>query len=142
LYLSCDPGAADDLTSEAFLRAWSSTEPIREPTVKSYLFAIVRNLYLQELRRVSRHVELDEEMASPAPGQHEHLEQQTALASVLRALRRLPEVDRAALLMRSQDGMPYAEIAQALRLSVSAAKVKVHRARLALASLPEGRTLP
>jgi DNA-directed RNA polymerase specialized sigma24 family protein len=28
LYLSCDPALADDITSEAFLRAWSSGAPI------------------------------------------------------------------------------------------------------------------
>jgi len=42
---------ADDITSETFLRAWSSTAPIREATVKSYLFAIASHLYLADLRR-------------------------------------------------------------------------------------------
>jgi DNA-directed RNA polymerase specialized sigma24 family protein len=40
-----------------------------------------------------------------------------------------------ALLMRTQDGTSYEEIAQTLGLSVSAAKVKVHRARMKLALL-------
>jgi RNA polymerase sigma-70 factor (ECF subfamily) len=47
---------------------------------------------------------------------------------------RLPETDRAALLMRAMEGMPYEQIARTLDISVSSAKVKVHRARLALAS--------
>jgi RNA polymerase sigma-70 factor (ECF subfamily) len=47
----------------------------------------------------------------------------------------LPETDRAALLMRAADEMPYEEIARSLGISVGAAKVKVHRARLALARL-------
>jgi RNA polymerase sigma-70 factor (ECF subfamily) len=53
---------------------------------------------------------------------------------VAAALRQLPEVDRAALLMRAEDGLPYEEIAAALGLSVAAARVKVHRARLKLAA--------
>jgi RNA polymerase sigma-70 factor, ECF subfamily len=135
LYLSCDPALADDITSETFLRAWSSTAPIREATVKAYLFAIVRNLYLLELRRSSRHVELMDSIPSTACSQDERIDQQTALATVLRALRDLPEMERAALLMRTQDGMSYEDIAHALQLSLSNAKVKVHRARLKLATL-------
>ena len=54
------------------------------------------------------------------------------LSAVLAALRRLSEVDRAALLMRVQEEMPYEEIAQALKLPVTTVKVKVHRARLKL----------
>ena len=49
-------------------------------------------------------------------------------------LRELPELDRAALLMRTQDGMPYEEIAQVLKISIANAKVKVHRARVKLAT--------
>ena len=139
LYLSGDPALADDITSETFLRAWSSAAPIREGTVKAYLFTIVRNLYLLELRRTSRHVELNDSLPSAARSQEDRIEQQSALASVLRALRDLPEVDRAALLMRTQDGMSYEEIAHALQLSLSSAKVKIHRARLRLSTLIPGK---
>ncbi|MCK4776450.1 MAG: sigma-70 region 4 domain-containing protein, partial [Candidatus Krumholzibacteria bacterium] len=44
-------------------------------------------------------------------------------------LQTLPEIDRAAFIMRIQHELPYVEIARALELSVSAAKVKVHRVR-------------
>jgi RNA polymerase sigma-70 factor (ECF subfamily) len=44
-------------------------------------------------------------------------------------MQELPEVDRAALLMRAQEGMSYEEIAHALDLSLAAVKVKIHRAR-------------
>jgi RNA polymerase sigma-70 factor (ECF subfamily) len=57
------------------------------------------------------------------------------LEAVLRALKTLPETDRAALLMHAQDGMPYAEIAVALDISLAAVKVKIHRARLKLNQL-------
>jgi RNA polymerase sigma-70 factor (ECF subfamily) len=55
------------------------------------------------------------------------------LARVLRALQELPEADRAALLMRADEGLTYEEIATALELPVATVKVKVHRARLKLA---------
>lgn len=142
LYLSCNPALSDDITSETFLRAWSSATPIREATVKAYLFTIVRNLYLQERRRSARHVELDDSLPSGAASQDTRVEHQGALTEVLKALRTLPEIDRAALLMRTQDGMPYEEIAQALQLTLSSAKVKVHRARIKLAAMVERTVAP
>jgi RNA polymerase sigma-70 factor (ECF subfamily) len=44
-------------------------------------------------------------------------------------LQSLPEVDRAAFVLRVQHELSYAEIARVLELSLSAAKVKVHRVR-------------
>lgn len=139
LYLTCNTALAEDLTSEAFLRAWSSAGPIREPTVKAYLFTIVRNLYLSEMRRSSRHVELTDSFAVDAPSIERRLDRQAALAGVVQSLRSLPDLDRAAMLMRTHQSMPYEQIATALGISVSSAKVKVHRARLRLAASMEGR---
>jgi DNA-directed RNA polymerase specialized sigma24 family protein len=34
LYISGNPALADDLTSETFLRAWSSASPIREASAR------------------------------------------------------------------------------------------------------------
>ena len=142
LYLSGDPALADDITSETFLRAWSSSAPIREATVKSYLFTIARHLYLHELRRRGRHEELPEDLPSPAQSQEELSQQSSALAAVFAALRRLPERDRAALLMRAQDEMSYEEIGRALGLSAGAARVKVHRARLKIVSWVPKEVMP
>src|SRR6187397_473659 len=105
LYLCGDAALADDLTSETFLRAWTSASPIREATVKAYLFTIVRHLYLSEIGRSSRDIELSDLIPSSSPGQHEQLESGTALRTVLRLLRNLPEIERAALLMRTQGEM-------------------------------------
>jgi RNA polymerase sigma-70 factor (ECF subfamily) len=142
LYLCGDAALADDLTSETFLRAWSSASPIREATVKAYLFTIVRHLYLSEIGRSSRHVELSDLIPSSSPGQHEQLESGTTLRTVLRLLRNLPEVERAALLMRTHGEMRYDEIAQVLKISIANAKVKVHRARVKLANLNPERVQP
>jgi RNA polymerase sigma-70 factor (ECF subfamily) len=51
---------------------------------------------------------------------------------VLSAVRDLPESERAALLLRVDHDLSYDEIASALGISVAAAKVRVHRARLRL----------
>jgi RNA polymerase sigma-70 factor (ECF subfamily) len=126
LFLCGDAALADDITSETFVRAWTSRGKIREATVKAYLFTIARNLYRDHLRRNNRLTELEDSIPDPAVGLATRTEHKAELSAVMDALRQLSEVDRAALLMRVQ------EIAQTLNLPVTTVKVKVHRARLKL----------
>ena len=132
LFLCGDPATADDITSDTFVRVWLAHGRIRELTVKSYLFAVARNVYRDLQRRGWRSEALDERGADPASGVHQILEHKEELAAVLTALQKLPEIDRAALLMRALDEMPYEEIAAALNITVAAVRVKVHRARARL----------
>jgi RNA polymerase sigma-70 factor (ECF subfamily) len=135
LYLSGERGEAEDITSETFVRAWTSPGPIEMVTVKGYLFTIARNLFLQGLRKKSRHVALNEDLRDPQANPYRQAEQKEKLDSVLTELQKLPEESRSALLMRAVDGMAYEEIARALGISLAAVKVKIHRARLALAGI-------
>ena len=135
LYLSGERGEAQDITSETFVRAWTAPEPIRMATVKGYLFTIARNLFLQGLRKKSRHVELNDQLRDPQPSPYARAEHKEELQAVLAGLQKLPEIDRAALLMRAFDDMPYEEIARALGISLASVKVKIHRARLALGDI-------
>ena len=135
LYLSGERGEAEDITSETFVRAWTSPGPIEMVTVKGYLFTIARNLFLQGLRRKSRHVALNEDLRDPQANPYRQAEQKEKLDSVLTELQKLPEESRSALLMRAVDGMAYEEIARALGISLAAVKVKIHRARIALAGI-------
>jgi RNA polymerase sigma-70 factor, ECF subfamily len=135
LWLSGDRSEADDITSETFVRALASSEPIRAATVRGYLLTIARHYFLETRRKTSRQLPLTETLPDPRPEPNARAEQASELAAVHAALARLPEIDRAAIIMRAVHEMPYDEIASTLGLSVAAAKVKVHRARLALAAL-------
>lgn len=117
------------------MRAWAATVPIRTETAKGYLLAIARNLFLQGLPRKSRHSALDDQLRDPRASTDARAEQNSELQAVLAGLQRLPEGDRAALVMRVMDELPYEEIARALQISLSAAKTRVHRARFALAGI-------
>jgi len=132
LYLTGNRADAEDITSEVFVRLWASSEPIRSQTVKGYLCTIARNLFLHGMRRKSRRVDLPDELSDASAGPQERAERKEELERVMMRLQRLPEIDRAALLMRALEDLPYEEIALALGISVTAAKVKVHRSRLAL----------
>ena len=139
LYLSGSPAQAEDLASETFVRVWTARDNIRTASVKAYLFTIARNLHVDTRRRDARNVELPELLLDPSPGPDVEAQDKQALDTVLRALQQIPEVDRAALLMRAQDGLPYEEIAAALGIPLASARVKVHRARLRLADLRDPR---
>lgn len=132
-WLSGSTQDADDLTSETFARAWAGRHKIRTETVKAYLFAIARNLYLNQKRRANRKVELSHDLADPKPGPDHVVENRLELDRTLEAMQTLSEVDRTALLLRIQHEMPYDEIARILEIPLTTSKVKVHRARLKLA---------
>jgi RNA polymerase sigma-70 factor, ECF subfamily len=139
LYLSADRSQAEDITSETFVRAWTAPGPIHAETTKGYLFTIARNLFLHGLRNRSRHVEVDPNLRDREASPYSQAEQKDQLRLVLAALQELHEVDRSALLMRALDEMSYEEISRALGISLAAAKVKVHRARLTLALARDGK---
>ncbi|NIS79366.1 MAG: sigma-70 family RNA polymerase sigma factor [Anaerolineales bacterium] len=129
LWLSGDSLDAEDITSEMFVRAWVNNSKIRTETLKAYLFAIARNVYLEQRRKRKNQVVLNDVYPDPAPEPDEVVESQLELRRVQRFLQTIPETDRVAFILRVQHELPYAEIARVLELSLSAAKVKVHRVR-------------
>lgn len=137
-WLSGSADDADDITSETFARAWAGREEIRTETVKAYLFAIARNLYLKGLRHAKRQTDLSPLHADPQPALEQQVESKLDASHAMALVQTLPEVDRAAFLLRVQHELPYEEIARILQLPLTTVKVKIHRARLKLAALEIG----
>ena len=133
-WLSGSANDADDITSETFARAWAGREEIRTETVKAYLFAIARNLYLKGLRHSNRQTDLAPHHADPKPAPEQFVETRLELNRAMDAIQSLPEADRAAFILRVQYELPYDEIARILQLPLTSVKVKIHRARLKLAA--------
>jgi RNA polymerase sigma-70 factor, ECF subfamily len=121
LYLSGDPMLADDLVADPFVRAWTVRDRIETATVRGYLFTIVRNLFLRHCQREQRLMPLDTGTIDDRPGPEEHARGENELHVVLAALARLPELDRSAVLMRADEGLPYEDIAIALGISTASA---------------------
>ncbi len=138
LFLCGERSDAEDITAETFVRVWVSSEPVRTSTVRAYLFTIARNLFLQGRRHGSHHVALEEHVPDSRASPYDESAGKSEVAAVMGRLQQLPEIDRAALLMRANDGLSYEDIAQALRITVASARVKVHRARRALLDLRDG----
>jgi RNA polymerase sigma-70 factor (ECF subfamily) len=142
LWLSGDPAEADDIASETFVRAWTSSRKIHTETVKAYLFAIARNLFLQQRRQLKRQVGLEQVDLPKQSGPQSLVEDRLALTAVLQQLQNLSESERSALILRVQHELPYAEIARVLEISLASAKVKVHRARLRLTAVRTAWEIP
>jgi RNA polymerase sigma-70 factor (ECF subfamily) len=132
-----DRSTAEDIVSETFVRVLTRAPRIETRTALAYLLAVARNTYITAQRRRRREVPLSEELPAPDASPSSHVDDQARLKAVIEALRRLPEGERAALLLRVDHGLSYEEIASALGTSAGAARVRVHRARLRLASALE-----
>ena len=124
-----DKVEAEDIASDTFIRAWAKRNTIRTETLKAYLFTIARNIYLEKQRKQHRSDDLSLNLPDPSPGPEEIFDHRLDLAIVQQTLQLLPEIDRTAFVLRIEHEMPYAEIARVLEISLSAAKVKVHRVR-------------
>lgn len=133
-WLCGDEQEAEDITAETFLRALTAAGRIEAETVKGYLLTIAKNLAYKRANQKKRNSPLDPKLQSAANSPEREAEVNLKLQGVMRFIQTLPEIDRAALLMHAQDEMPYEEIAYVLGISLSAAKVKVHRARIKLAA--------
>ena len=134
-WLSGNRSEADDLAPETFVRAWSRRNRLQTETLKAYLMVITRNAFLDLRRRTRQREELSEEWPDATPDPHRHAAARITLDRIRRELARLPESERLALALRTEESLSYLEIARVLGISQGAARVKVHRARRRLLDL-------
>lgn len=144
-----DPAMAEDLAQEVFLRVYRARGGYK-PSAKftTWLFRIATNLALNAVRderHRQRDVSIEQpgeapegedeqplEVADRRPGIVEALMEQDRAAFIHRAILRLPEKQRAAVLMHKYHEMGYDQIAEALGCSESALKSLLFRAYEAL----------
>ena len=147
---------AEDMTQEAFLKAYSSLDSFRGDSKFSvWLYRIVSNVCLDHLRRKNRRpavslsmeddegedVQLDLPDSSQSP--EELLEKKLTREAVQRGLAQLPEDARQILLLREIQGLSYEEIGEALHLEAGTVKSRIFRARKKLcAFLLEDGNIP
>lgn len=135
-----NPQDAEDLTQEVFFKAYRSLEGFEgRSSFKTWVYRIAINTSQNEIRRRSRRPQeadkavddmaeyLPSSVSVEAEWQKRH--QNELLAQAIASLR--PE-EVEVLHLKDLEQRPYAEIAEMLDISVSAAKMRVQRARLAL----------
>src|SRR3954468_12579230 len=125
-----DAAAAEDVTAQAFERAYRrrSRYDARRGTPRAWLFGIVRNAALDELRRRKRAASAEVPAPPAAPGPEEEAELAARRDAVRVALGRLPARDREAIALKFHAGLSNAELAAVLGVSATNAGTLVHRA--------------
>ncbi len=131
-----DGREAEDVTQEAFVRAWLALPRFRgRSRFRTWLYRIVTNLCCTHLPRLRRELEaLDQEALEVMPAESEvepleHLQVEERRAALHAEIERLPESQRLIVLLRYRDELAYEEIAEVLDIPLGTVKIGLFRAR-------------
>lgn len=134
------PSEAADLTQEAFLRAYNRLETF-QPGKRFFvwLYTLSLNLARDFARKNKKYADTLTENMDDArretPDQERRLIQKGEAMALLEALYRIPEDFREALILRYREDLSMRDIARILNLSVSGAKMRIHRGLIKLREL-------
>jgi RNA polymerase sigma-70 factor, ECF subfamily len=139
---------AEDLTQEAYLRAYRSFATYnRQLPFESWFFRILSNLFIDLMRRRPKlkplsldqpvgEEEHDENMLLQIPDEQSNPERnlmdQVMDEKLQTALGGLPDAFRAAVLLCDVEGKTYEEIAQIMGSSIGTVRSRIHRGRTLL----------
>jgi RNA polymerase sigma-70 factor, ECF subfamily len=126
---------ADDLVQDCLERAWSRMHLWRAGTnIRSWLFTILHNLHANAARKRSTQPRVFDVEAAALPVRPMQ-EDALNVGSVWRSFARLPEPQRAAILLISVEEMSYAEAAAVLDIPMGTLMSRIHRGRERLREL-------
>lgn len=124
----CAVNDVEDAVQESLLLVSRKLSSLREPAAfTSWLFRIVKR-ECNRLKRATRLLLMQPSDLEEIEGPH-YPAPNGLVRDVARALARLPEHYREAILMRDLEGLSIAEISARLALHPEAAKARIHRAR-------------
>ena len=135
--LTRDISAADDLVQDCLARALSKVHLWQTGTdLRAWLFTILHNQYVNHVRRAVREgaavaLSETEPLLTSQPNQSKRLE----LRDLERAIAKLPEEQRAVLLLVGLEGMRYEEVAVVLDVPVGTIRSRLSRGREMLRQL-------
>lgn len=135
-----DPHLASDVAQEALIRAWRALPKFREEArLSTWLYRITVNTSWTHKKKAKRlstsSLENHLDVAAPEDANHPEVAGEVVeLRGRLRyALDRLPDAQREVVVLKDIYGWSHAEIADSMDITVTAAKVRLHRARARLA---------
>ena len=132
---------AEDALQDVFLRAYSSLRISDRPvSLRAWLYRVAHNRCIDHLRKpVPPAIDLFETSRRPLHDPTIEAERREDLRRLIEDVRRLPEQQRSALLMREMDGLSYVELSEVLGVSLQAVKSLLVRARVGLVEAVEAR---
>jgi RNA polymerase sigma-70 factor (ECF subfamily) len=131
---------AEDLTQEVFLRAYRNLKKFEgRSSFKTWVYRIAINTSRNEIRHRARRpqesptpLETAAEFIPSSQNVEEITHKRARSKMLAEALKQLEPSEFKVLLLKDVEGRPYAEIANELDISLSAAKMRVQRARASL----------
>ena len=135
---------ANDVAQEAFIRAWKAIQKFRgDSTFSTWIYRITVNTAWTLRKKAKKHYSLNiEDTQEPVvideKKDPEFLAMTSDLSSVLKkALDQIPIEQRIIVELKNIEGRSHKEIAEYLDISVTAAKVRLHRAHQKLIHILE-----
>lgn len=138
-----DAALAEDLAQDTFVKAFRNLgtfDPARR--LSSWLLRIAHNTAIDAMRRQRLQVVPIETananrqpLDPPAPPVPDPLERQAMAAAIESAMKQLRPDQRAAVSLRYEEGLSFAEVGQVLGIPEATARSHVHRARKELAKV-------
>jgi RNA polymerase sigma-70 factor, ECF subfamily len=130
---------ADDMAQDAMMRAWAARDSFTPGSnFRAWMFMILRNNYYTTLRKNSRMVSWDPEVAERVlvtdASQHVGID----VADVAAAMQKLSSEQREVLMLVGASGVSYEEAADIMGCAIGTIKSRLARGRAALALLIEG----
>jgi RNA polymerase sigma-70 factor (ECF subfamily) len=127
---------ADDLVQETLLRALANIHSFQPGTnLPAWLFTILRNLFRSEYRKRRREVEDVDGTYAKTLKSHPEQVGRLEFEEFRKALAKLPDDQREALVLVGASGFSYEEAAEICGCAVGTIKSRVNRARGRLAEL-------
>lgn len=129
---------AEDVTQDVLVRFWRHWQSLEAEVMPRWLNRVTRNRSFDVLRSRTRRVrvmvdEVDETAAERVEATEPGPESSAAAASlqevIRKAVARLPEPYRSAVILREIQEHSYADVAQTLEIPVNTVKTHVHRGR-------------
>jgi RNA polymerase sigma-70 factor (ECF subfamily) len=140
LRLTRNPQDAEDLVQETFLRAYRGFDRYSPGTnLRAWLYTILHRARTDAHRKAGRSPEAVE-LLDDGPGVAPPQNQVGAEMDLERALLRVPEVFREALILRDIEDWSYDEIARALEVPIGTVMSRIHRGRALLRQALAGPT--
>lgn len=136
--------SAEDLAQEAFVRAYEHLERFdQKRSFFTWLYTICTNLTINELKKKSHYdnrerniceqkgndksITSDTRSAREFPEGEQKIDAEEKKDLLNELLGKIPDEYRTAVILRYQEELSYQEIAEVLGISLSLAKVRVHR---------------
>jgi RNA polymerase sigma-70 factor (ECF subfamily) len=131
LRMAGDPTEAEELTQEAFVRAWQKLASFRgDSAFATWLHRLTVNVVLGEWRaRGRRQARLDSGRVTPFPAAGSESPSPDSALDLERAIATLPDRARQVFVLHDVEGFRHREIAELTGMAQGTSKAQLHRAR-------------